>query len=188
MRNKWVPTFRHHCKRSHLLPKLPSSLIHDSLLDSRTLGSNQNEILLQKEFVTQLELLLWQAASLAKSVQVASKFSWGIQKRMMRETYEGHPCNPCGQQLLCWLLSKALVQRLETQPGTWVCSNSYPCSGDICHQHFQLEHFRWLRACAAATFAGSVKAPCKTSRSWFRRCSTPGSSSPSSTIPNLQDR
>jgi hypothetical protein len=41
-------------------------LIHDSLLDSRTLGSNQNEILLQKEFVTQLELLLEQAASLAK--------------------------------------------------------------------------------------------------------------------------
>jgi hypothetical protein len=41
-------------------------LLRDSLLDSRTLGSNQNEILLQKEFVTQLELLLEQAASLAK--------------------------------------------------------------------------------------------------------------------------
>ncbi len=49
-----------------MLPKLPSSLIHDSLLDSRTLGSDQNEILLQKEFVTQIELLLEQAASLAK--------------------------------------------------------------------------------------------------------------------------
>jgi hypothetical protein len=46
--------------------KLPSSLLSDSLLDSRTLGSNQNEILLQKEFVTQLELLLEQASSLAK--------------------------------------------------------------------------------------------------------------------------
>ncbi len=23
MKNKWAPTFRHHCKRSHLLPKLP---------------------------------------------------------------------------------------------------------------------------------------------------------------------
>jgi hypothetical protein len=76
-------------------------------------------------------------------VQVAWKFSRGIQKRMMRETYEGHPW---GQELLCWLLSKVFVQCLKTQPGTWVCSDSYPCSGDICHQQFQLEHFRWLRA------------------------------------------
>jgi hypothetical protein len=58
-----------------------------------------------------------------------------------------------------------LLSNVLRQPGTWVCSDSYPFSGDIGHQQFELEHFRWLRACAAATFAGSVKAPCKTSHS-----------------------